>query len=322
MKRHLFFIAARLSSSIGSHGFFIPLSLSSSYLQAATNSPATHRYISSSSSNSIREKFYYGNLISRKDASFSSSFNTNKAYIKSTTTATAATTSSDHHPPQNEITVKIELESQTQYSELLEQYINNSNNNVLPNNSANENILFLGTPEDVSTYIDENFDYILFDCDGVLYRGTDPIPNAARAIRSLMSDNDDDDRVEGGGDRRSRKKRKRCLFVTNNAGINRRELRDKLTMILVGDDSDGDDLLLEEEQMVCASYSAARYLQSVFEKQRDSGGDDDDDDDVSCTPNIHVIGTSGLCEELRSMGFTVSGGPSSSNEKTSMSRDE
>ena len=44
----------------------------------------------------------------------------------------------------------------------------------------------LTSTEDVAQYLESNVDAILFDCDGVLYRGTDPIPNAAQALSSLV----------------------------------------------------------------------------------------------------------------------------------------
>ena len=111
--------------------------------------------------------------------------------------------------------------------------------------------------------------------------------------------------------------------MTNNARIDRRRLQEKFLSVLTVDGGESEELLLEEEQMVCASYLAARYLQGIFTGQKGtSGGGDGEDHPYS--PSIHVVGTNGMCYELRSMGFTVSGGPSSSlsNEKASMSRED
>jgi len=146
-------------------------------------------------------------------------------------------------------------------------------------------IIFLQNQKEVSQYIDERFDAVLFDCDGVLYRGTDAIPDAGSSLKSLL------------------KQGKKVLFVTNNAGSNRMELRDKLSNIL-------DCPELREDQMVSSSYSAARYLQKTFEKRGVPMED----------LNIHVIGTSGLCDELRKFGATITGGPSEDGEPSSMSR--
>jgi phosphoglycolate/pyridoxal phosphate phosphatase family enzyme len=132
---------------------------------------------------------------------------------------------------------------------------------------------------EASSYVDENVDTVLFDCDGVLYRTLDPCPGAPECIRGLLD------------------KGKKVLFVTNNGGINRRELRDKLSLLL-GIDS------LTNEQMVSSSYSCAQYLKHNL----DAGS------------RVHVIGSAGLCEELASSGFEISGGPS--KDSPSMNRQE
>eukprot|EP00979_Chaetoceros_neogracilis_P001760 scaffold315_cov218-Chaetoceros_neogracile.AAC.6 len=168
-------------------------------------------------------------------------------------------------------------QSLTQYADVMDHFMFGLGNDMI----------FLQNQKDVSNYVDKHFDAILFDCDGVLYRGTDAIPEAASSLKSLL------------------KQGKKILFVTNNAGSNRIQLRDKLANIL-------DCPELTEDQMVSSSYSAARYLQKVFEKRGLSMEE----------INVHVIGTEGLCEELREFGARVSGGPSDENESPSMSRDE
>jgi len=157
-------------------------------------------------------------------------------------------------------------------------------------------MIFLPNQSETSKYIHDHFDAILFDCDGVLYRGTDPIPDAAASVKALI------------------KADKKVLFVTNNAGSNRMQLRDKLAKMLDLEDE------LTEGQMVAASYSAAKYVEKALSAKGIEMGD----------ANVHVIGTGGLCDELRSFGCRVTGGPSSSSSsddntsyyKPSMSRDE
>jgi len=150
--------------------------------------------------------------------------------------------------------------------------------------------MLLPTDEEVSAYIDANFDAILFDCDGVLYRGTDVIPGAPEAILSLM---------EAG---------KTVLFVTNNAGSSRAELRDKLARLMRLD-------ALSVYQMVGSAYSAARYLQVRLSEDKD-----DTENQSQMKKKVHVIGTEGLCDEIRNAGFEVTGGPSM--DRPGMSRDE
>ena len=135
------------------------------------------------------------------------------------------------------------------------------------------------TREKASDYVDKNIDAILLDCDGVLYRGLDVTPEAPECLARLMD------------------KHKKLFFVTNNAGQNRQQLRDKLATLL-------DCPQLTQEQMISSSYSCAQYL-----KEHLSDG-----------KRVHVIGTQGLCDELVSTGFQVSGGPS--EERAGMSRDE
>jgi len=136
--------------------------------------------------------------------------------------------------------------------------------------------------QEASAYVDEHIDAILLDCDGVLYRGLDVTPEAPECLSRLME------------------KGKKLFFVTNNAGQNRQQLRDKLATIL-------DCPQLTEEQMISSSYSCAQYLKEQL-LDKDSGR------------RVHVIGSEGLCEELFKTGFKVSGG--ASEERAGMSRDE
>ena len=75
------------------------------------------------------------------------------------------------------------------------------------------------------------------------------------------------------------------------------QLRDKLAKMLDLEDE------LTEGQMVAASYSAAKYVEKALNAKGIEMGD----------ANVHVIGTGGLCDELRSFGCRVTGGPSSSS---------
>lgn len=133
--------------------------------------------------------------------------------------------------------------------------------------------------QEAASFVDENIDTILFDCDGVLYRNIDVCPGGPECIQALLD------------------KGKRVLFVTNNGGMNRHELKEKIANVL-GIDS------LRIEQMVSTSYSCATYLrQNLQEGSR-----------------IHVIGSAGFCEELAQNGFILSGGPS--EKSPSMNRQE
>lgn len=170
------------------------------------------------------------------------------------------------------VTESIRTQALREYSKIMDHYMFELGNDIC----------FLESQDEVSSYVETNFDSILFDCDGVLYRGSDPIPDAASSIRSILLD-----------------QKKKVLFVTNNAGSSRKQMRHKLSKILECNE-------FTEEQMVCSGYVAARYLQNILKRKKER--------------NVHVIGMEGLCEELHNAGFRVSGGPS--NDKGTMTRDE
>lgn len=170
------------------------------------------------------------------------------------------------------VTESMRVEALHQYSKVMDHYMFELGNEIM----------FLESHDEVSSYVEANFDSILFDCDGVIYRGSDPIPDAASSIKSILID-----------------QKKKVLFVTNNAGSSREEMRRKLSEILDYDD-------FKTEQMVCSGYVAARYLQKTLKEKEKR--------------NVHVIGMEGLCEELRNAGFQVSGGPS--DNQGAMTRDE
>jgi phosphoglycolate/pyridoxal phosphate phosphatase family enzyme len=173
----------------------------------------------------------------------------------------------------------IRQEALTQFDEIMDHYMFELGNEMT----------FLTNQKEASTYIYQNFDTLLLDCDGVLYRGTDAVPGVASALQSWM------------------KAGKKLLFVTNNAGSNRKQLGDKLQKVLGVED-------LTVDQMVSSSYAAARYLQkSLLENDKDKLKD-------SSPPNVHVIGTSGLCNELRDSGFRVTSGEET--DPAGMSRED
>jgi HAD superfamily hydrolase (TIGR01450 family) len=160
-------------------------------------------------------------------------------------------------------------------------------------------------------------DTVLFDCDGVLYRWPDPIPGARECIMSLLRGDD------------NMGKQKAVYFVTNNAGTSRRQLCDKLNVVLhlQGDDdelsgrtangsngegSTNNAVRVTEDMIISSSYSAARYLQQQQREDNRLRGN-----------RLFVIGSLGLCQELQKAGFVIAGGgPSEPGAPTSMTREE
>jgi len=154
--------------------------------------------------------------------------------------------------------------------------------------SESKRPLLIETNDDFNSYIHNNsIENFLFDCDGVLYRGTDAMPCASQTIQQLIS------------------RGKKVFFVTNNAASTRMELKTKLEKVL---NCRG---ILKEDMMIGSAYVAGQYLKSCKLKK---------DSDIKT--RVHVIGTAGLCSELQSAGFDISGGQDPVDTPSGMSRDE
>ncbi|KAK1736517.1 phosphoglycolate phosphatase [Skeletonema marinoi] len=140
--------------------------------------------------------------------------------------------------------------------------------------SESKRPLLIATNDDFNSYIHNNsIENFLFDCDGVLYRGTDAMPCASQTIQQLIS------------------RGKKVFFVTNNAASTRMELKTKLEKVL---NCRG---ILKEDMMIGSAYVAGQYLKSC-KLTKDSDN----------KTRVHVIGTAGLCSELQSAGFDISEG--------------
>lgn len=167
-----------------------------------------------------------------------------------------------------------------------------NNNNANRKNTAEAPTIWK-SKEEASNFVDNNIDTVMFDCDGVLYQTSNAIPGASECIKGLLN------------------KGKKVLFVTNNAGVNRRELKEKLSKLLnISDD-------LSSDMMVSSSYSCAQYLKQHLLVPSPSSSTPT----PISKPRVHVIGSSGLCEEIANTGFEVSGGPCSTLP-ASMDRNE
>mmetsp|Transcript_27065 Transcript_27065/g.46005 ORF Transcript_27065/g.46005 Transcript_27065/m.46005 type:complete len:393 (+) Transcript_27065:94-1272(+) len=154
--------------------------------------------------------------------------------------------------------------------------------------SESKRPLLIATNDDFNSYIHNNsIENFLFDCDGVLYRGTDAMPCASQTIQQLIS------------------RGKKVFFVTNNAASTRMELKTKLEKVL---NCRG---ILKEDMMIGSAYVAGQYLKSC-KLTKDSDN----------KTRVHVIGTAGLCSELQSAGFDISGGQDPDDTPSGMSRDE
>jgi len=196
----------------------------------------------------------------------------------------------------SDVTEKMRLDSERELIEVAELYDSMTKKNAPSSSPSSLLPTVLASQKETLAFLrDAGIRTVLFDCDGVLYRSPDPAPGARECVTSLLSQKD-----------------AQVYFVTNNAGSNRKQLRDKLRSILQIDS-------LTEDMMISSSYSAAQYLKRHFEIVNDDSGVVRPSTPPPC---LYVIGSEGLCEELRQTGFEVLGGPSSSSELSSMSRDE
>jgi HAD superfamily hydrolase (TIGR01450 family) len=178
-----------------------------------------------------------------------------------------------------DITESIRLDSEVEMQKVSELFKANSPRAVP---------LLIHTHDQLASYMSSNqIHNYLFDCDGVLYRGADPMPSASRTIEYLINSG------------------KQVFFVTNNAQSTRMELKLKLEKVLNLPKG-----LMKEEMIIGSAYVASRYLTSCLSKKSNN------------VRRVHVIGTSGLCQEFQSAGFDISGGPDIIGTACGMSRDE
>lgn len=85
----------------------------------------------------------------------------------------------------------------------------------------------------------DRFAAFLLDCDGVLWRGEEPIPGAPEAVKALKASG------------------KKTLFLTNNATLSRRGYLEKLRRL---------GFEAELHEIYCSSYAAAAWLRGKVGK--------------------------------------------------------
>eukprot|EP00970_Alexandrium_tamarense_P017261 scaffold8841_cov152-Alexandrium_tamarense.AAC.1 len=184
------------------------------------------------------------------------------------------------------ITERIRVESELEMKKIIA---------LMNESSFNHKPSPLESNADVKSYTStHNISNYLFDCDGVLYRGTDPMPSASQTIQSLINSG------------------KQVFFVTNNAASTRMELKCKLEKVLQCPEG-----MLKEEMMIGSAYVASRYLRSRLLSRGQPSTE------IQSTKlRVHVVGTTGLCNEIVAAGFDVSGGQDPEGTPSGMSRDE
>lgn len=112
-----------------------------------------------------------------------------------------------------------------------------------------------------------SIDTIIFDCDGVLWRGKSLIPDAASTISSL------------------RQQGKRLFFLTNNSTKSRLTMLAKFERL---------GMPVSVEEILGSSFLVAAYLKEYL-------------GELSADEWIYVVGRKGIVEELSLVGFRAFG---------------
>ncbi|TMS21967.1 Glycerol-3-phosphate phosphatase [Larimichthys crocea] len=84
----------------------------------------------------------------------------------------------------------------------------------------------------------DSVDSVLFDCDGVIWRGDQAVPGAAQVINLL------------------KEKGKKVFFVTNNSSKTRKMYVDKMTSL---------GFNVKEEEVFGTAYCSAMYLKTCLQ---------------------------------------------------------
>lgn len=152
----------------------------------------------------------------------------------------------------------------------------------------------ISSPADAAHAL-RDVDTILFDQDGVLWRGDEDVPGAARALQSLAASSSSSPCSSSPAalSSSSAANRRRLFFVTNNSTLSRNAYAAKLTARL--------GLDVRPQQVVCSAWSAAEYLRGQgFGHGGGSRG---------AGARVLALGEAGLFDELDEAGIAYVRGP-------------
>mmetsp|Transcript_32166 Transcript_32166/g.77076 ORF Transcript_32166/g.77076 Transcript_32166/m.77076 type:complete len:308 (+) Transcript_32166:9-932(+) len=120
-------------------------------------------------------------------------------------------------------------------------------------------------------------DAFIFDCDGVLWRGDEPIPGAREAVAAL------------------RQQGKKIFFITNNATKSRAGFLTKLQSM--GYSADTGEA---KKEVLSSAFAAAAFLRTQGFPENNK--------------KVYVIGEVGIMDELATAGIPALGGPLDSDK--------
>ncbi|KAK6460369.1 p-nitrophenyl phosphatase [Scheffersomyces coipomensis] len=114
----------------------------------------------------------------------------------------------------------------------------------------------------------DDYDYFLFDCDGVLWLGDHLLPSVVETIQLLKSLN------------------KQCIFVTNNSTKSRQDYLKKFAKLGI----DG----ISKDEVFGSSYASAIYIDKILKLSKEK--------------KIWILGEEGIEQELHELGYKTIGG--------------
>lgn len=124
------------------------------------------------------------------------------------------------------------------------------------------------TTKEQARAIIDNYDYFIFDCDGVLWLGDHLLPHVCETLDLL------------------KKNEKKVLFVTNNSTKSRDAYLKKFSNLGI--------LGITKDEVFGSSYSSAVYVDKILKLPKDK--------------KIWVLGEEGIEKELQELGYTTIGG--------------
>ncbi|WPK26249.1 hypothetical protein PUMCH_003598 [Australozyma saopauloensis] len=113
-----------------------------------------------------------------------------------------------------------------------------------------------------------DYDYFLFDCDGVIWLGDHILPHVVETLALLKKHN------------------KTVFFVTNNSSKARDDYLEKFQKLGIPD--------VDKTEVFGSSYALAVYVEKILKLPKDK--------------KVWVLGEAGIEKELRALGYTTLGG--------------
>lgn len=114
----------------------------------------------------------------------------------------------------------------------------------------------------------DNYEYFIFDCDGVIWLGDHLLPSVVETLNLL------------------KEKKKKVIFVTNNSTKSRNDYLSKFKKLGING--------IVKDEVFGSSYASAVYVDKILKLPKDK--------------KVWVLGESGIEQELHELGYQTMGG--------------